>query len=838
MRFPRLLSMFFFLLVCVPFTRGTHITGGDFTITHVEGNTFLARLTLFRDCASGGAPFDQIVEITVFDALTNEHLEELDFVFSGFETIIPQLGNSCFEPDVCLEFGIYETEFDLPDNPNGYYLSKERCCRNDLSLNLAGTDLGFVFTVDVPDPAIQNSTPEFGDYPAEAFLCVNSPNTIDFGATDIDGDSLVYSLVDPLRGESDGTPFGANPPVATPKPYTTVQWQPPYTVNNQVGGVPPMTIDSETGVITAQPEQVGIFTVAVQVQEFRNGELIGTIRRELQLTSTLCVIDQPSVINTPNGDTIFNILANTEFCIPIEVTDPNTGDTLFVEGEGPILDGIVIPQAIYPDANGFSTIEQDFCWSPLCLNVSEDPYVVTIRAFSEGCAPTTLITEQDLYFNVILEGDEPTELIEPEEAVVIDLYDPSTHCFNYEFVDPNEADSLIVYPSSEIIGFPNITELDTSRGQGDLSIPFCWDVVCEDLRDEPYLVEFEVVATNCNVIDTTFFTVPIQVVRPPDEEGSFSMVPDTVFWELYSGDTLCFPVVFSDPNFFDSLEVSAESELFNLEENAPFFSPDTIAGFAPFVEGEFCWSPRCENVREEPYILTLFGHSRSCEVDEVVEYPVVIYLDTPADEPASFVLPQEGFEITHFIGDDPIEFLVVAEDDNPFDTLTISATSPAFSSAGSPADFAPFTANETVASTFTWNPECPDVEIEPYIVTFSVRSRSCLKDLEETLEVPVLVTTPTLGEIEPIQNIFTPNGDGKNEVWTIEDLGDPCLQNFKAQVFDRWGVQVYETNRPDFEWEGSYPSGNDAGDGVYFHVIEYFYKNSTKNYSGEITIVR
>ena len=276
------------ILLGLPFfVKGDHLTGGDFTVTHVEDNTFLATLSLYRDCGSFGAPFDEFVEITVFDAVTDEHLSALDFLFIGFETIDPNLGNTCFEPDICLEIGVYEMEIELPDNPNGYYLSKERCCRSDLSINLFGINLGFVFTVDVPDPALANSSPQFGEYPGDAFFCVNEQNTIDFGAIDPDGDSLVYSFTDPYAGNSSF--FDPNPVVATPKPYEIIFWETGFDTDNQVGGTPPMSIDPQTGVIIAQPDQVGIFTIAVQVEEFRDGILIGTVRREIQLLSVVCV---------------------------------------------------------------------------------------------------------------------------------------------------------------------------------------------------------------------------------------------------------------------------------------------------------------------------------------------------------------------------------------------------------------------------------------------------------------------------------------------------------------------------------------------------------------------
>src|SRR5690606_22731565 len=97
--------------------------------------------------------------------------------------------------------------------------------------------------------------------------------------------------------------------IASPKPFAAVPWAPGYSIDNQVGGIIPMTIDSETGVVTAQPTQLGIFTIAVKIEEFRNGVKIGEIRRELQLASAICDMDLPSEIFTPDNDTIFDVYA-------------------------------------------------------------------------------------------------------------------------------------------------------------------------------------------------------------------------------------------------------------------------------------------------------------------------------------------------------------------------------------------------------------------------------------------------------------------------------------------------------------------------------------------------
>ena len=820
--------------------KAEHIIGGDFSVQHIEGNTFEGVLTLYRDCNSDGALLDENVQITVRDLVTDEEITSLSFIFNGFTDFEAELGNSCFVPDICLQVGTYITTFDLPNNPNGYYLSKERCCRNDASINLAGIELGFVFTVDVPDPALANSSPLFNPFPSAAYFCTNGTTFIDFGATDADGDSLVYSLTEPLNGSSSA--FNANPAVASPKPYAEVPWEVGFSTENQIGGAVPMTINPETGLITAQPSLLGIFTVAVEVEEYRDGVKIGTIRRELQLESSVCAIDLPSVISTPNNDTVFDVLANTQFCIDIVATDPNLGDTLFMEATGELIDGSISPGGFFPPVDSFSTVSSQFCWSPICSNVSEGSYILTITAFSRGCANEVLVTTQDIYINVILEDDEPTEITQPSTpdgpgAAIIDLYNPATHCFDFVFLDPNSADSLYVTAVSPLFNRPEVSIAPAAIGQRQIALPFCWDVVCADVRDEPYFVDFQVIAVNCEVNDTTFYTVPINVIVQDNEPTIFAQPLQQIFFEYYSSDTLTIPITLVDGNYFDTLNITASSSLFTLPGNPAVIS-DSLFGNS-LVEGEINWVPSCEDVRPEPYTIMLQATANSCKTNDVVNHPIEVFLTLPPENAASFQMPSNGDYYEFFIGDDPIDISVLANDPDPYDQLILQyagtvneapQTAPTFETVG--------TTTEVAFGDFSWTPACGDVRDEPYFVDFILFSSSCQKLVGTGVQVEIFVTTPTRGVIEPIQNVFTPNGDGKNDVWTIENKDDPCLLGFQAIVWDRWGKEVFITKDPAFEWDGQFENNNDASAGTYFRTIEFIYENTQQNYAGTIEIIK
>lgn len=68
-----------------------------------------------------------------------------------------------------------------------------------------------------------------------------------------------------------------------------------------------------------------------------------------------------------------------------------------------------------------------------------------------------------------------------------------------------------------------------------------------------------------------------------------------------------------------------------------------------------------------------------------------------------------------------------------------------------------------------------------------------------------------------IPNIFSPNGDGVNDLFRVDGIG---LASVKAEVFNRWGTKIYEWDTPSGSWDGRTPAGVLAPDGVYFFIIE------------------
>lgn len=83
-----------------------------------------------------------------------------------------------------------------------------------------------------------------------------------------------------------------------------------------------------------------------------------------------------------------------------------------------------------------------------------------------------------------------------------------------------------------------------------------------------------------------------------------------------------------------------------------------------------------------------------------------------------------------------------------------------------------------------------------------------------------------------IPNIFTPNGDGQNEFFKIDNI-DQYPDN-TVQIFNRWGKEVY--NEGGYNNASKKFEGKDLPDGVYFYIIDL--KDGRDGRAGTVTISR
>ena len=88
-----------------------------------------------------------------------------------------------------------------------------------------------------------------------------------------------------------------------------------------------------------------------------------------------------------------------------------------------------------------------------------------------------------------------------------------------------------------------------------------------------------------------------------------------------------------------------------------------------------------------------------------------------------------------------------------------------------------------------------------------------------------------------IPTVFTPNGDGKNDLFEIENLA-VLFPNAEVQIVNRWGSLVFESEGYENPWDGTkFNSGEELPLGTYFYQVK-LNDGSDEVLKGPITIVR
>lgn len=82
-----------------------------------------------------------------------------------------------------------------------------------------------------------------------------------------------------------------------------------------------------------------------------------------------------------------------------------------------------------------------------------------------------------------------------------------------------------------------------------------------------------------------------------------------------------------------------------------------------------------------------------------------------------------------------------------------------------------------------------------------------------------------------IPNVFTPNGDGLNDLFKI-NLSGESLGNFYLNIYDRWGILIFTSTSIHNKWDGRTTAGLRVVDGTYFYVVDL----NSKQYKGFVSV--
>ena len=360
-RLLKISILLFGFLFFIP-TQARHIIGGEISYQCLGNDNYQFSLIVYRDCNCGNcAYFDAIAPIGIYKCGNDIDCSSFDQT-SVYTTVSAALGvvtqipidTSClFSPDICVEEGRYTFTANLPQGPESYYISYQRCCRNETISNInIPANTGATHSIEIT-PLAQlscNSSPVFNTFPP-IVIYPDQALMYDHSATDPDGDSLSYKFCSPLNGgggfldqDNYNSCVGAAPSPACPPPYNEITFKTGFSSLEPLAGNPVISIDAISGLITGTPELIGQYVVGVCVQEYRNGILIGSFYRDFQFNVTTCGTTSLQDIVEESGIKIFPNPANQSIQVFLSKQfDKNEKWQLFSYSGAMLIDKQILP---------------------------------------------------------------------------------------------------------------------------------------------------------------------------------------------------------------------------------------------------------------------------------------------------------------------------------------------------------------------------------------------------------------------------------------------------------------------------------------------------------------
>lgn len=370
------------ILTLPVFGSGQAIVGGEINYRCIGGDQFEVNLTIRKDCsADGSASFDNAAAVGIFDifgalilGLEDKGVAYVPLVEQN--NVLNDIIFNCDTPleELCVEEGIYRDTITLPYNKLGYIISYQRCCRNgqlDNIENPSTTGATYSSLINYIALGECNSQPQFNNWPGVE-LCLDSELNFDHSAVDADGDQLVYRLCTPSKGASVTRPKPEPP--ANP-PYEDIVFASGFSESDPLGAGNNFSINPNTGVITANGNVEGTYLVGICVDEYRNGSLLSTVKRDFELNVTSCTdpltadfeVDNPGC----DGDNTITITNNS-----VGADDylwyfdyPNTDPAFTSTDENPVF--------VYPESGTYTIRLESTRDSDGCTVVSEQVIMIS-----------------------------------------------------------------------------------------------------------------------------------------------------------------------------------------------------------------------------------------------------------------------------------------------------------------------------------------------------------------------------------------------------------------------------------------------------------------------------
>ncbi len=349
-------------------SRASHAAGADLTYESLGNGQYRVRFTFYYDCNGlVSAPTTQPLSISSSSCGANNipdvNMQQVPGTGQEITRTCTTSTSTCSGGTVVgIQEWVYEAIVSLPGQCPDWNFSTSVGNRNDVVTTIDQPD-NYALYVDawLNNTVSENNSPTFTNIPI-AFECIDQTNNYNQGVIDVDGDSLVYSFIAPRSDDN------------TPLPYLS-----PYSAANPFLSNPQVSINPQSGDITMHPLQQEVAVVTVLVEEYRNGELIGSVMRDMQLYIVPCTNTLPTVSGiNGSGDITTTSCIGAQLCFDVIAHDDDPNQVLAMSWNH----GIV--GATFDTSGGASPIGH-FCWTPTPADARTQPYTFTVTIRDDAC---------------------------------------------------------------------------------------------------------------------------------------------------------------------------------------------------------------------------------------------------------------------------------------------------------------------------------------------------------------------------------------------------------------------------------------------------------------------
>jgi len=692
--------------------------------------------------------------------------------------------------------------------------------------------------------------------------CVGSPFIHNPAAYDPDGDSISYELVSCMEGKN-------KPIIGFTYPSASLSF----------------SIDPITGDLSwINPIKQGEYNVAILIKEWRNGILIGTIIRDMQISIAACN-NHPPVIKALNDTcvTIFDTLVQL-----VEASDQDNNQIKLTGTGGPLL--VQNSKAVFPQPTfGTASVSSTFSWTPICEHVRKQPYQMVYKAKDNG-SPVNLVDIKNQFIKVVAPGPEHPIAIPKGNSMIVSWeksicsevigYDIYRHNGYIGYV-PNSCETGVPSWTGYVkIGFTSswqdTTFVDDNNGLGLIHGPdYCYMIVAifppNYATAESYpsleacgsLIKDMPVITNVSVDSTDQNQGKITLIWSKPDSLDYSKTPGPFKYLIYQSighQNQNFVLIDSTASLNDTIikdkklntldkEYNYRIEFINNTVGNRFSIGKTVSASEIYLQSEgkanrveLKWN---EVVPWANYKYVIYKQNSTGSFDSIASTIFNYYTDSNLINGHTYCYKIKSIgeytapgyakplinwsqEICQIPVDDeaPCAPNMWVTTDCQLASNTIIWDNPNY-----------HCANDVLSYKVYYRPSYEADFIEIYSTTdlsdtvfihdnlssivgcYSVTAIDSF-DNESSFAGPICIEIDSC-RLYRLPNVFTPNGDGKNDVF--HPFPYDFVDKVNMKIYNRWGSMVFETDDPDINWDGTdYTSKGESSEGVYFFVCEVY----------------